>query len=593
MHSDGGKLYLRLLRFVAPYWRIFALAIVAMVVLAATEPAVPALLKPTLDKGFVEKDLDTVGLMALLLVLVFLIRGVAAYSSAVALAWVSGKVVMDLRNRMFEKLLTLPSSYYDQHPSGKLISKITFDANQVTEAASYVLTVLVKDTLAIAGLLAWMLYLDWKLTLVAFATAPIVVLIVRHFSRRLRTMSQNLQRTMGEVTQAVDEAIAGQKVVRVFGGQGYEQGRFLGITNWVRRYQLKFASAAAATAPFAQLVAAIALAIILYVAAHRAIANQITIGDFASFFSAMALLFSPLKRVTGVNGRLQKGLAGAGSVFGLLDHPSEPDEGTQTLDKARGHIEFNGVTFAYEQNEAPALTDISIAIEPGQMVALVGSSGSGKTTLANLIPRFYRVEDGRISIDGKDVESITLASLRHNIALVSQDIVLFDDTLGANIAYGPLSDANQAEIEQAAASAHAMEFIEALPDGLATVIGENGVRLSGGQRQRVALARAFMKDAPILILDEATSSLDTVSEQYVQAAMETLRQGRTTIVIAHKLSTIEKADRIIVMNAGRIVASGKHTELLKDNSLYAALYRFQFSSHDDSQPATDARGKGV
>ena len=587
MPVDGKKLYLRLLRYVVPYRRAFVLAIAALVVLAATEPVLPALLKPTLDDGFVPKDLDKVAFMAMLLVVAFFIRGLAAYASAVSMAWVAGKVVMDLRTRLFEKLLMLPSSYYDTNPSGQIISKITFDANQVTEAASYVLTVLVRDALAIVGLLAWMFYLDWQLTFITFATAPIVVLIVRHFSTRLRKMSHHLQRSMGEVTQTLTEAIDGEKVVRIFGRQGHEKSRFQHATNWVRRYQLKFASSAAAVAPFAQLVTSLAAAVILYTAASRAVNSGFTAGDFASFFTAMALLFSPIKRLTGVNGRLQKGLAGAESVFALLDSPTEPDEGLVTLDGAEGCIEFCNVSFAYAEGLVPALDAVSLTVQPGEMVALVGSSGSGKTTLANLIPRFYRPERGQILIDGLDSANITLVSLRRHISLVSQDVMLFDASVAANIAYGSPGKASDAEIAKAAQAANAVAFIEALPEGFDTVIGQNGVRLSGGQRQRIALARAFIKDAPILILDEATSSLDTVSESEIQAAVEALRAGRTTVVIAHKLSTIEKADRIVVMQAGKIAAQGTHTQLIKNNSLYAALYRFQFSN-----PASGARDSG-
>ena len=590
MPVDGKKLYLRLLRYVAPYRRAFVLAIAALVVLAATEPAMPALLKPTLDDGFVQKDLDTVAFMAMMLVVVFFIRGLASYASAVSMAWVAGKVVMDLRNRLFEKLLMLPSSYYDANPSGQVISKLTFDANQVTEAASYVLTVLVRDSLAIVGLLAWMFYLDWQLTFITFATAPIVVFIVRHFSTRLRKMSHHLQRSMGEVTQTLTEAIDGEKVVRIFGGQDYEKSRFQRATNWVRRYQLKFASAASAVAPFAQLATSLAAAVILYTAASRAVNSGFTPGDFASFFTAMALLFSPIKRLTGVNGRLQKGLAGAESVFALLDHPTEPDEGLVTLDGAEGCVEFRNVSFAYTEGLVSAIENVSLTIQPGEIVALVGASGSGKTTIANLIPRFYRPRQGQILVDGLDAANITLVSLRKHISLVSQDVILFDDTVAANIAYGSINEASEADILKAAECANALSFIEALPKGLDTVVGQNGVRLSGGQRQRIALARAFIKDAPILILDEATSSLDTVSEQQIQNAVELLRKGRTTLVIAHKLSTIEKADRIIVMNAGVVAGEGRHAQLLEDNSLYSALYRFQFSSPADSAHETDPDG---
>ena len=584
MPVDGKRLYLRLLRYVAPYRRAFVLAIAALAVLAATEPAMPALLKPTLDDGFVQKDLDTVTFMATMLVVVFFIRGLSAYASAISMAWVAGKVVMDLRNRLFEKLLMLPSSYYDVHPSGQVISKITFDTNQVTEAASYVLTVLVRDSLAIVGLLAWMCYLDWQLTLITFATAPLVVFIVRHFSTRLRKMSHHLQRSMGEVTQTLTEVIQGDKVVRIFGGQGYEKSRFQQATNWVRRYQLKFASSAAAVAPFAQLVTSLAAAIILYTAASRAINSEFTPGDFASFFTAMALLFSPIKRLTGVNGRLQKGLAGAESVFALLDHPTEPDDGLVTLSRTEGDIELRHVSFSYGKGSVSAIENVSLTIQSGEMVALVGASGSGKSTIANLIPRFYRPSAGQILIDGMDATNITLVSLRQQISLVSQDVILFDDTVAANIAYGSVSEASEMTIVKAAEAANALSFIKALPEGFDTVIGQNGVRLSGGQRQRIALARAFIKDAPILILDEATSSLDTVSEQEIQQAVESLRKGRTTVVIAHKLSTIEKADRIIVMNAGEIVGEGNHATLLRDNSLYAALYRFHISNPTEGTP---------
>ena len=557
-----------------------------MVVLAATEPAMPALLKPTLDEGFLEHDLDKVALMSVLLVGIFLVRGLAAYASAFTMAWVAGKVVMDLRTQLFDKLLSLPNTYFDAHPSAQLISKITFDANQVTEAASYVLTVLIKDSLAIAGLLAWMFYLNWKLALVSLIAVPVVTVVVYRFSKRLRLMSHKLQQTMGEVTQAVDEGIAGQKEIRIFGGQAYERSRFWSTANWVRRFQMKFASAAAAVAPIAQLAAATAAAVILYFAAVQSANGQISVGGFASFFAAMALLFSPLKRLTGINSRLQKGLAGAESVFALLDHESEPETGTEELANGRGEIEFQSVTFSYAHGSSAALRGVSFSIRPGETVALVGSSGSGKSTIAHLIPRFYRPTSGRILIDGVNLERITLASLREQIALVSQDIVLFDDTLAANIAYGRSANADDPLIVEAAKSANAWGFIGQLSDGLSTLIGENGVRLSGGQRQRIAIARAFFKNAPMLILDEATSSLDAVAEQQISTAVESLRRGRTTLVIAHKLSTIENADRIIVLNAGEIVGSGTHAQLLRDNQMYAALYRFQFSSQ--GEPSSDA-----
>jgi subfamily B ATP-binding cassette protein MsbA len=589
VHGMTGKeLYLRLLRHVLPYWRMFVVAVFAMVILAATEPALPALLKPTLDGSFVEKDLEAVGIMSLLIVLLFVIRGVATFVTTMALTWVGGMVVMDLRNEMFDKLVSLPSSHYDKQASGTLISKVTFDANQVTQAASNVLLVVVRDSLSIIGLLAWMLYLQWQLTLITFITAPVVILTVKYFSKRLRSTSHRLQESMGDVTHVLEETIDGQHVVRSFGGQSYEKTRFADTAEKVRRFQLKFMAASTAQSPVAQVIIAIALAVILYLAAHLSATGEITVGGFVSFFAAMAMLFGPIKRLTSINALLQQGIAAAASVFALVDEPSEPDHGTRTIGRARGHLEFRDVCFTYESGEASALANVSITVEPGETLALVGHSGSGKSTLANLVPRFYLPDEGSILLDGVDISELTLASLRANIALVSQDIVLFNDTVAANIAYGPLGSASREAIVAAATAAHAMEFIDSLPSGLDTDVGQKGVRLSGGQRQRLAIARAFLKDAPVLIMDEATSSVDNIAEQHIRAGLEALRKGRTTIIIAHRLSTIERADKIAVMDAGRIVDVGKHAYLLEHSALYASLYRFQIDHHDKDAAAVGA-----
>jgi subfamily B ATP-binding cassette protein MsbA len=581
----GRDLYVRLLRQVKPYWRMFALAVGAMVILAGTEPALPMLLKPTLDGSFMEKDLQSVGLMAGLIIVLFVVRGAATFATTMALTWVGGKVVMDLRNRMFDKLVSLPSAYYDKHASGTLISKVTFDATQVTEAASNVLLVLVRDSLSIIGLLAWMFYLQWQLTLITFVTAPVIVLLVKYFSARLRLMSHRLQQSMGDVTHVLEEAIDGQHVVRSFGGEPYEKGRFANTVEQVRRFQMKFMAASTANSPVAQVVISIALAIILIFAAHMSAAGEITIGGFVSFFAAMALLFSPIKRLTGVNGLLQRGIAAAASVFALVDEASEADRGTRTIGRARGRLALRDICFTYESGEDLALDHVSVTIEPGQTLALVGHSGSGKSTLAKLVPRFYVLDEGSILLDDIDIRELTLASLRANIALVSQEIVLFNDSVAANIAYGPLTGASRENIVSAAVAAHAMEFIEDLPRGLDTQVGQKGVRLSGGQRQRLAIARAFLKDAPILIMDEATSSVDNISEQYIQAGLEQLRKGRTTIIIAHRLSTIERADKIAVMDKGRIVDIGTHAQLLEHSSLYASLYRFQIDRRAEEAAA--------
>jgi len=584
----GRELYVRLLHHVAPYWRIFVLAVGAMVVLAATEPALPILLKPTLDGSFVEKDFESVGVMAGFIIALFIVRGVATFATTMALTWVGGKVVMDLRNQMFDKLVSLPSAYYDSHASGTLISKVTFDATQVTEAASNVLLVLVRDTLSIVGLLAWMFYLQWQLTLITFVTAPIIVLLVKYFSARLRLMSHRLQESMGDVTHVLEEAIDGQHVVRSFGGEPYEKGRFANTVEQVRRFQLKFMAASTANSPVTQVVISVALAVILILAARLSATDEITVGSFVSFFAAMALLFSPIKRLTGVNGLLQRGIAAAASVFALVDEPSEADVGTRTIGRARGRLEFRGIGFTYESAEEPALDRVSVIVEPGETLALVGHSGSGKTTLAMLVPRFYTLDEGSILLDDIDTRELTLTSLRANIALVSQDIVLFNDTVAANIAYGPLASASREEIVAAAKAAHAMEFIDDLPKGLDTQVGQKGVRLSGGQRQRLAIARAFLKNAPVLIMDEATSSVDNISEQRIQEGLEQLRRGRTTIIIAHRLSTIEHADKIAVMDKGHIADVGSHGELLQRSNLYASLYRFQVDRRAEEAAAAGA-----
>ena len=573
--GDSKAIYARLLRHVAPHRRTFALGIVAMIVLGLSEPAIPAILERVVG-SFEQRTFDAVPLYAALFLGLFFVRGLSSFLSTFALESVAARLVQDLRRHMFDRLMRIPAPAYDNVTSGTLISKVTFDAQQVTDAATHAVTAMVRDSVAALGLLGWMLWLDWKLTLIALATAPVVVAVVVYFSRRLRRMSHGLQRTMGDVTHVLQESIEGHKVVKVFSGQAYETRRFREAANRIRRFQVKFAAAAAATAPIAQMITAFALAIILLLSAWRFESGAIAISDFVSFFTAMALLFSPLKRLTSVNATVQKGIAAAASVFALIDSPVEADTGSVRIPRASGRLELDSITFRYHAEGRPVLDAVSIAIEPGETVALVGPSGSGKTTIAGLIPRFYDPGIGHVRLDGIDVRDLALESLRANVALVSQDIVLFDDTVAANIAYGATAGAPREAIVAAARTAHALEFIDAMPQGLDTLIGERGVKLSGGQRQRLAIARAVLKDAPVLILDEATSSLDSESERHIQAAVETVRSGRTTLVIAHRLSTIEGADRIIVMDRGRIADTGAHAELLERNGLYAGLYRFQF-----------------
>ncbi len=578
MTGNDARLYKRLLRYVIPYWRTFMISIVSMLILALSAPALPALMQPMLDGAFVEKDPVTMKWIPVLFVLLFTIRGLAAYASGVALAWVSSKVIMDLRQEMFIKILSLSSSYYDNQSSGSLLSKFTYDVTQIKEAATNAITTIVRDSLSIVGLLGWMFYIDWKLTLVAMVCAPFITVVVLVIRKRLRKMSRKVQDTMADINHVLGECINGHKLVKLYDGKEQEVHRFQEVINANRRYSMKFSMAAAASSPMIQLITSVAIAVIIYISIQKASANEISVGEFTSFFTAMAMLLNPIKRLAKVNENLQKGLAACESVFALLDHLIEPDVGKQTLERVKGEIEFCGVNFSYEGSDRKALKNITIHIKPGETIALVGASGSGKSTMANLVPSFYSVTEGDILLDGKNIKDISLKSLRQNIALVSQDVVLFNDTVRNNIAYGNLRDSSEESIIAAARAAHALEFIEDLQDGFDTIVGEKGLKLSGGQRQRLAIARALLKDAPVLIMDEATSSLDTHSERQIQLALEEVKEGRTCLIIAHRLSTIEKADRIIVIDNGVIVETGTHAELIKKDGAYARLHQLQFNA---------------
>ncbi|MDX1696897.1 MAG: lipid A export permease/ATP-binding protein MsbA [Thiohalobacterales bacterium] len=573
--QNSRELYFRLLGYTRPYWKAFLLTLLSMVILAMTEPAIPALMKPLLDGSFIDKDPVAIRLMPVLLVLLFLVRGLSSYASTFGLSWVSGKVVHDIRTRLFGRLLDLPPDYFHANPSGTIISKITFNVNQVAHAASNALLVIVKDSLAVIGLLGWMIYINWRLSLIVLVVVPAIGLIMKLVSARMRRLSSGLQQSMGDLTHTLEEAIKGNSIVKLYGGQDYENRRFRTASNRVRRMDLKIIATTAANVPAVQLVAVLALAIIIYIAASERLGAAFDVSTFVSYFGAMGLLFSPIKRLTKVNEALQRGLAASESIFDLLAELPEEDHGTRALTAVRGEIEFRDVSLRYGPGDPPALDGINLLIRPGETIALVGRSGSGKSSLAALVPRFYQPTAGQVLLDGADIRDIRLTDLRQHIGLVSQDIVLFNDSVAANIAYGAMRDASETEIVAAARAAHAMEFIDELPEGLQTEVGEDGARLSGGQRQRLAIARALLKNAPILILDEATSALDTESERHVHSALKKLMEGRTSIIIAHRLSTIENADRIVVMEDGRIVESGTHRELLDRGGAYWRLYDAQ------------------
>lgn len=575
--------YKRLMSYVTEYWVVFLLAVIGMVVVALTEAAFAALMKPMLNGSFVEKDPEIIALIPLALIAIFLVRAIGSFVSGYGMSWIGRNLILTIRNQMFTKMLTLPDSYFDQNQAGTTISKFVYDTEQLANAATQSVTTLIRDTVTLIALIAWMLYLNVFLTLCFIVAAPLIGILIAFVSKRFRTVSRRIQSSMGDVSSIVDQSVRAQRVVKIFGGHEFESNEFGLVNKKNRQQQLKLAFTTALSVPVIQLIIAVAMAGVIYLATMDGVKESVDVGTFMSFFFSMMMLFAPMKRLSNVNVDIQKGIAAANSAFNLLDQKSENDTGTKELSSVTGDIQYSNVCFEYETSHKRVLTNINLTIKHGQTVAFVGRSGSGKTTLVNLLPRLYELSEGVIQIDGHANRDYSLSSLRQHIAYVGQETVIFSATLRENIAYGLMCDASEEDILQAAKAAHAMEFISDLPEGLNTYVGDKGIQLSGGQRQRIAIARALLRNAPILILDEATSALDTESERHIQEALEELVKNRTTMVIAHRLSTIENADLIVVMDQGEIVEQGTHEDLIqRENGNYSALHQIQFNNADEN-----------
>ncbi|MDC9593829.1 lipid A ABC transporter ATP-binding protein/permease MsbA [Xenorhabdus sp. IM139775] len=566
----------RLWPTITPFKAGLLVAAVALVMNAAGDTLMLSLLKPLLDEGFGKADMSVLKWMPLVVIGLMLLRGISGFVSSYCISWVSGKVVMQMRRRLFNHMMGMPVSFFDQQSTGTLLSRITYDSEQVASSSSGALVTVVREGASIIGLFILMFYYSWELSLILIVIAPIVAGVIRLVSVRFRTISKSMQNSMGMVTTSAEQMLKGHKEVLIFGGQKVETERFNKVSNHMRQQGMKMVSADSISDPIIQLIASFALAFILYAASFPEIMGALTAGKITVVFSSMIALMRPLKSLTNVNSQFQRGMAACQTLFTILDMEQEKDGGKLEIKKAKGNIEFRDVTFCYPTKDHPALNNISMTIPAGKTIALVGRSGSGKSTIANLLTRFYNVNEGGIILDGHDLREYTLASLRNQIALVSQNVHLFNDTVANNIAYASEGQFSREEIERAAEMAYAMDFIKKLDNGLDTMIGENGVLLSGGQRQRIAIARALLRDSPILILDEATSALDTESERAIQAALDELQKNRTSLVIAHRLSTIENADEIIVIEDGNIIERGNHAILLEREGAYAQLHRMQF-----------------
>ncbi len=574
--ASGLGTYLRLLAYARPYWAMFLLGVVGMVLFAAVDASFALLVKKFIDGAFVERDSRMLTLVPAGIIVLFTLRGIGDYLSVYAPGWVGRQVIKAMRRDVFARYLELPASYFDKNGVAPMLSRLTYNIELVAEAATTAVTYFIRDTLTIIALIGVLVWLNWRLTVFALAVSPVIIGLIRVTSHLFRRYSTRIQSSMGDVTRVAKESLESQRMIKVFNAQRQQLQAFEQVNERNRASFMKLVTVKAVSNPVVQLIAACGLAAVLYVAIRDVIQKGLTVGEFTSFLTALLMITAPLRRLVSVVGPLQQGIAAGQSVFEILDTPVEDEGGDIHIVRARGEIEFRRVSFTYDAEKGRVLCDIDFRIAPGETVAIVGRSGSGKSTLISLLPRFHDPESGMVLLDGIDLRGYRLHDLRNQLALVSQDVMLFDDTIRNNIAFSA-PDTDRQAVERAARAAHVLDFAEELPAGLDTHIGERGALLSGGQRQRVAIARAILKDSPILILDEATSALDAESEHAIQTALAELLRGRTTLVIAHRLSTIERADRIVVFDEGRIVESGTHAALLAAGRVYAALHRMQFN----------------
>lgn len=582
VHTDKSvaEIYPRLLRYTWRYKEWLGFAALGMVGYAGADTALIYILKPLLDGSIVDRDPWMIRWIPVFMLGLFLARGAAGFVSSYGMAWVANRVIFNVRADVFAKFLQLPTRFFDAHSTGKTTAMLTYYTGQISGAATSAITVVVQDSFRIIGFTLLMFWVNWSLALITLVIGPIIALIISNVSKRFRRYSVTIQQSMSDITHISEEVLTGQRVVKVFNGEQRELDAFARVNKRNQRISMRKATTTAVSIPVIQMIAAVAVAFVVSVAVRDTGGGVMSPGDLATFFGAMMGMMGPIKRLTRVNSTIQSGMAAAGSIFELMDEPGEADFGEQTLARAQGRIEVDSLYFNYPNTQHDVLRDVSFSVQPGQTIAFVGRSGSGKSTLLSLLPRFYDYERGHIRLDGQELLDYRMADLRRQVSLVDQNVVLFNDTVAGNIAYGALEGIDRATIEDAARRAFAADFIEQLPDGYDTLVGQNGILLSGGQRQRIAIARALLKDAPILILDEATSALDTESERAIQQGLENLMRNRTTLVIAHRLSTIQDADHIVVLHDGAVVEQGNHDQLMAQAGHYRSLHDIQFSSPD-------------